>query len=100
MRSMDIQRVKTVVLSEMLNNVYLTNRPQRYILENAINNPDEVLYPKIGGVIRGKVAGAIETLETPYIGDKAMAQLNYQDGIIAQRTGISGATMASGCYGS
>jgi hypothetical protein len=91
---MDIQRIKTVVLREMLNNVYLTNRPQRYILENAINNPDEVLYPKIGGVIRGKVAGAIETLETPYIGDKAMAQLNYQDGIIAQRTGVSMATMA------
>jgi hypothetical protein len=91
---MDIQRIKTVVLREMLNNVYLTNRPQRYILENAINNPDEVLNPKIGGVIRGKVAGAIETLETPYIGDKAMAQLNYQDGIIAQRTGISQATMA------
>jgi hypothetical protein len=91
---MDIQRVKTVVLREMLNNVYLTNRPQRYIIENAINNPDEVLYPKIGGVIRGKVAGAIETLETPYIGDKAMAQLQYQDGVIAQRTGISGATMA------
>jgi hypothetical protein len=90
----DIQRIKTVVLREMLNNVYLTNRPQRYIIENAINNPDEVLYPKIGGVIRGKVAGAIETLETPYIGDKAMMQLNYQDGIIAQRTGVSRATMA------
>lgn len=90
----DIQRIKTVVLREMLNNVYLTNRPQRYIIENAINNPDEVLYPKIGGVIRGKAPGAIETLETPYIGDKAMAQLNYQDGIIAQRTGISMSTMA------
>jgi hypothetical protein len=90
----DLQRIKTALLRQMLDNLYLVNRPQREVVESQIIDSDEVLNPKIAGVIRVKSANAVQNLDVPYIGDKAMQGLNYIDGIIKQRTGSSMATAA------
>ena len=92
--TMDIQRVKTALLRSTLDNLYQVNRPQREVVENQIIDPDEVLEPKIGGVIRVKQAGAINDLVVPFIGDKAMQGLNYMDQVTQKRTGVSTSTMA------
>lgn len=92
--TIDIQRVKTALLRNTLDNLYQVNRPQRMVIENQIISPDEVLEPKIGGVIRVKGDNAITDLVVPFIGDKAMQGLNYMDHLIQKRTGIAQSTMA------
>jgi hypothetical protein len=44
----DIQMQKTALTREMLNNIYLTNRPQREIVEGQVNIED-LLNPSVGG---------------------------------------------------
>jgi hypothetical protein len=90
----DIQRVKTVVLRQMLDNLYLQNNPQREVVESQIIDPDEVLSPKIGGVVRVKSSGAVREIVIPFVGQNALLGLEYADQIIEKRTGVSRSTMA------
>lgn len=91
----DIQRVKTVLTRQFLDNLYWVNNPQVTAEENKITNPDALLYPKFGGVVWHK-AGATppQPLAVPFIGDKALLGLQHFDNVREMRTGVSRSTMA------
>lgn len=93
--TMDIQRVKTVLLRQTLDNLYLVNRQQRAVNASMIENPDEVLNPTIGGVVRvkGNPNDAIMPLTTPFVGEASLAAMSYMDNLLQRRTGVGQSAM-------
>jgi hypothetical protein len=92
---MDIQRVKTVLLRQMLDNTYQVNNPQKVVEEDSIVNMDEVINPTVGGVVLRKPASAeIQYNVVPSIMPNALQALESMDRITEMRTGVSRATMA------
>lgn len=89
---MDLQRVKTSLWRSTLDNTYAQNRPQREAVEKNIVNPDEVLNPTFGGVIRVKEAGAVRDITVPFVAANTLEAIRAVDGILQRRTGVSGAT--------
>lgn len=82
----DLQLVKTALWRETLNNVYLTNRPMREVVEGQVNI-DDVLTPRVGGLVRVKQAGMINNLATPYMAGNSLQLIEYTDTVREQRTG-------------
>ena len=92
----DLQRVKTALMRGVLDNIYSQNRPQRGVVDDAILNPDEVLSPTYGGIIRIKkgytAQAAIQDLVVPNISGNILNGITYIDSVIQRRTGVSNAT--------
>lgn len=94
-RTADIQRVKTALLRQMIDNAYAVGLPMREVEEGSVINPDILVNPKFGGLIwKKKSSPQIINYETDFIGDKLMMGLTYMDELIAKRTGVSKSTMA------
>jgi hypothetical protein len=94
-RTADIQRVKTTLLRQLLDNTYAVGMPMREVEEGSVLNPDILINPKFGGLIwKKKTTAPIVRHETPFIGDKLMLGLEYMDQMVTKRTGISRTTMA------
>lgn len=94
-RTADIQRVKTVLLRQMLDNTYAVGMPMQEVEEGSVLNPDILINKKFGGLVWKKKGSApIVPHETPFIGDKLMMGLQYMDEMVAKRTGVSRTTMA------
>lgn len=94
-RTADIQRVKTTLLRQLLDNTYAVGLPQREVEEGSVLNPDALVNPRFGGLLWKKRGTApIIPHEIPFIGDKLMLGLSYMDEMVAKRTGISKTTMA------
>lgn len=96
-RTKDIQRIKTVLLRQSLDNLYASNLPMQEVEQGSVLNPDILVSPKFGGIIwKKKTAGekAIIPHEIPFVADKAFAALEQMDSIIEKRTGVSRTMMA------
>lgn len=91
----DIQRVKTVLTRQMLDNLYWVNNPMTEAEEGTVVNPDALRSPRFGATIfRKKGSMPITPLNIPFIGDKALLGLQHFDNVREMRTGVSRATMA------
>lgn len=90
----DIQRIKTVLMRQTLDNLYLTNNPQRVVQENGVVNMDELLNPQIGGVIIEKMPGAIRTEAVDFVAAQSFQMVSYLDEVSERRTGVSRTAMA------
>lgn len=94
-RSADIQRVKTTLKRQLLDNVYAVGLPQMEVEEGSVLNPDALVNRRFGGLLwKKKSSQPIIPHVIPFIGDKLMMALTYADEENAKRTGISRATMA------
>jgi uncharacterized protein YciI len=90
----DVQKVKTVLMRQTLDNIYLTNQPQRVVMENGVTNMDEVLNPSVGGVIIEKIPGAVRTEAIEFTAAQSFQMLSYLDEVSERRTGVSRTSMA------
>ena len=91
----DIQRVKTVITRQFLDNTYWNNNPQTAAEENSIINPEALRSPRFGGTVYYKKGSLPPTpMPVPYIGDKALLALQHFDQVREMRTGVSRSTMA------
>lgn len=94
----DIQKIKTVLTRQMVDNLYATNIPQREVEQNTVVNPEALTIPKFGGIIwrtKGAMAASpIVTHAIPFVADKALMGLEFFDQQIEKRTGVSRSTMA------
>lgn len=91
----DIQRVKTVLTRQFLDNMYWVNNPMHDAEENSVVNPEMLRSPKFGGTVwRKKGTAPVAPLPVPFIGDKALLGLQHFDNVREMRTGVSRATMA------
>jgi hypothetical protein len=90
----DVQKVKTVLLRQTLDNLYLSNNPQRLAVGTMIDNMDEVINPSFGGVIISNGMEAVKDLAVPFVADKSYSMLEYMDMLSEKRTGVSRQSMS------
>lgn len=91
--TMDVQRIKTVLTRQSLDNIYATNNPQRFVTGD-ISNPEELFSPSFGGAVFGKIGSTVTPLTVPFVANHTQEALGYQDQVIERRTGVSRSTMA------
>lgn len=93
---MEIQKIKTVLFRETLDNIYWQNKPQPIVQDGQILNPDAVLNPTFGKPIRVKtgvdVRSALGFTQVPFVAQSSFSMLDYLDQEAADRTGISDAS--------
>lgn len=93
---MDIQRVKTVLLRQTLDNLYWQNRPQPIMQDGVITNPEAVFNPEFGLPIRVRqgadVRGALGFNTVPFVARDSFGMMEYLDQEATDRTGVSDAS--------
>lgn len=90
----DVQKIKTTLQRQTLDNLYLSNLPQREVVLKNVLNPDEVVNPTPGGVIQVNQPGQIREVQTPFVAGESYQMLEYQDLVAEKRTGVSRQSMA------
>lgn len=89
----DIQRIKTVLLRNTLDNIYWQNNLQPTVQEAAIKDMDAVYNPSFGKPIVTKpgfsVQDAVAYNTVPFVAKQAFDMLAYMDDALIDRTGIS-----------
>lgn len=91
---MDLQRIKSVLWRQMLDNLYLTNNPQREVVMSKLEKGglDDLLNSKVGGIIRAKQEGAVRELAVPHAAAASFPMLEYVDRVRQYRTGVAPAS--------
>lgn len=89
----DIMDVKTVLIRQLLNNMYASNNPQRFV-KGKIHNPEELMSPSFNGAIFGDASSEIVPLPVPLVAANALEGIAYMDEVVQRRTGIGRQSMA------
>ncbi len=91
---MDLQRIKSVLWRQMLDNLYLTNNPQREVVMSKLEKGglDDLLNSKVGGIIRAKQEGAVRELTVPHSASASFPMMEYVDRVRQYRTGVAPAS--------
>ena len=90
----DIARIRTTLMRQTLNSLYLANNPEREVDVNQIVDMDDFLTTRPGGIKRVEAIGATREISHPFVAQHSFAMLDGLDSINAKRTGISDATPA------
>lgn len=89
--TMDFQFINSVLLRQMLNNLYLTNNPQKVVLGSQggvlMADIDRLMTSRVGGILVEYAPNAIRGLEVPFVAGAAFPMLEYLEGKKEQRTG-------------
>ena len=89
---MDIPSIKSVLLRQLLDNMYLQNNSRVVAVEGQVNI-DDLISVRPGGVVRTRAPGMVQPLNVPQIGPQAFSMLEYMDQVRDQRTGFSKASL-------
>lgn len=94
--TMDIQRIKTVLNRQLLDNTYASNLPMLEAELDSVINPEMLINPKFGGVIWRKKGSVtpVAPIAIPYVADKTLTILQHYDNVREMRTGVSRSMMA------
>jgi len=87
-RTMDIQLIKSTIVRQMLDNLYLTNNARVGAVEGQVNL-DDLLNVTPGGVVRLKNPAAVVPLQVTPVAAQAFPMLEYFDQTQQKRTGVS-----------
>ncbi|MCK5013201.1 MAG: hypothetical protein KAS66_05235 [Candidatus Omnitrophica bacterium] len=87
----DLQRIKTTLLRQTLDNLYLSNNPEREVDIKKIVSMDDFLMTRPGGIKRVKEIGATREISHPFVAQHSFAMLDGLDSMISNRTGIKDA---------
>ena len=89
----DLQFLKTTLWRQVLDNIYLTNNPRNAVLSSPDGtsqaNLDDLLNVRVGGIVREFVPNAVRPLTVPFIAKEGLTVLEYTDGILENRTGVT-----------
>jgi hypothetical protein len=89
---MDLQLIKSTIVRQILDNLYLSNNGRHVISEQV--NLDDMMTARPGGIVRLKNGalpgqGHIVPLDTPMVAAQAFPMLEYLDGVRENRTGVT-----------
>jgi hypothetical protein len=84
-----VQRVQTAITRQYLDALYLSNTPQREVVQDWIIRPDQLMNMAPGAPVLVKQPGAIREIQTADVSQSALAGLQYFEGIAEQRSGIT-----------
>lgn len=88
---MDLQKLRSTLMRQMLNNIYMVNHPAKTILENQVYKED-LLQTGPGAIWRVKQQDAIQTHVTPFVGEATIPVLSMVEEMRQERTGVSQAS--------
>lgn len=88
--TMDIQAIKTAIVRQAIDNLFLTNNQRTYVNPSMVNI-DDLIKNRPGGVIRGKgVFGQdIAPMPTQFVFPQAVEGLAYMEQVTEGRTGVN-----------
>jgi len=84
----DIQLIKSTIVRNILDNMYLTNNARYAVLAGQVEL-DDLLTSRPGGIVRMRAPGAVQPLPTPQISGDAFNMVKYLDQIREERSGVS-----------
>jgi hypothetical protein len=84
---MDLQLQKTAVWRQVMDNLYLTNNPQK-IVDTSKVNLDDTLVSIPGGVIRGEIDG-IRYEEVPVVFPQGVQAIEFLSQVAQNRSGVN-----------
>jgi len=88
---MDLQLIKSTLLRQMLDNLYLTNNPEMEVVWDEVVQ-DDALTRRPGGIKRVKQPGMYRPLDVPFVAGASFPMLEYLDRKQEGRTGVSAAS--------
>lgn len=91
----DLQLIKTTLMRNLLDNMYLTNNGRYEVVEGQANL-DDLMTSRPGGIVRVRTPGAVSPLTTPQLDANSFNMLGYLDSIREERTGVSKNSMGLG----
>lgn len=83
-----LQFIRATLLRQLLDNIYLTNNVQTIVEEGAVEIED-LLTRRPGGVVRADHVDAVKPLETGRLDRWAFDMLEYLQGELESRTGVT-----------
>lgn len=84
---MDLQLIRSTLLRQMLDNIYLTN-DQRWEVTEGMVNIDDLITSRPGGVVRVTTPGHINSLDTKPLPRHAMEMMTFLSDVRETRTGV------------
>lgn len=81
----DLQLIKSKILRDTLDSLTLSIFPKTEVVEGQVNLQD-VLSEELGAVVRTKAPGMMHVHDTPFVGQGALAMMEYMDKIREDRT--------------
>lgn len=87
----DLQRIRTVLVRQMLDNVYLTNNADKIVGEDAAseNTLSDLLVSRPGRIVRANTVDAVRYEQPPQIVPQALAAIEFVDTLRENRTGVT-----------
>ncbi len=89
----DLMHLKTEIMRQTLNSLYLANNPRKKVLTDSSWSPkanlDDLLDARPGGLIRQTDLNAVTEDITPFVGGQSFPMLEYVDGMRENRTGVT-----------
>ena len=84
----DLQEIRTALLRQILDNLYLTNNPEKEAVVGKVNM-DDLLVSVPGGIKRVKEPNSINPLTVPFTAGSSLPMLEVLDTMKESRTGVS-----------
>ena len=91
---MDLQLMKSTVLRQTMDNMYLQNNARHLVIDGQVQL-DDLITSRPGGIVRTKGPGAVTPLATPSFLNEGLAMLEKIDQLKEARTGISRSQMGA-----
>ncbi len=88
-RLAQLQQVNTVLIRQALQNIYLTNAPQREVIADNILSPEQLNNYAPGASVFVKAAGSINAIPLPFSAQYAFQAIEYFDSKASDRVGVS-----------
>lgn len=83
------QKVNTVLIRQALQNLYLTNAPQREVVANNILSPEQLMNFAPGASVMVTAPNSIIPIALPFSAQYAFQAIEYFDGKAADSVGVS-----------
>jgi len=84
----EIQSIKTALLRQMMDGLYIANNP-RYVVNEESVNMDDVLSSEVGAPIRVTDINGINNFTTPFVGAQSLPIMDLMDDYAERRSGVS-----------
>ncbi len=85
---MDLQLIRSTLLRQILDNVYLQNNGRYEVVEGEVEI-DDLLTSRPGGIVRSRAPGMVNVLPTPMLGPIAFNTMEFLEEVRENRTGVT-----------
>ncbi|MBB3227003.1 hypothetical protein FHW69_001604 [Luteibacter sp. Sphag1AF] len=86
----DLQRIKTAVTRQVLDNLYMANNPRKLVNANSNTDLDALIHAQPNGIVlTDDVQGSVSELVTPFVGQAGLSMLDYYSTVRDGRSGVS-----------